>query len=183
VKLIALVGFLLFDSTATAGELCVNYVAGIHIERLHSAPWWSQDCDGGKCAFTSFNPRTRTSLVVAKIDGVSVGIVWETGFGALVYNGMYRLEWKLGAVPAPLTPESRLGPYPNASRSQQPGTLWNDSLWDANTPSASYDANASRLTFDAPAHRKIEAGDASGIGEISGPLEVSAPCPTPFARV
>ena len=176
VKYLPIAAVLLLATTATAGELCVNYVSGTHIEQLESAPYnWLHDCDGGKCAFTSFNPRTRTSLVVAKIEGIPDYIVWDKGFGVLTYkvpsgsykvpSRAYKLKWRLGAVPTLLPSKVRVVPpfpHPSPPQSQSLGKVWNSFLWDAFAPKRNLDSKPASLTFDAPAHRKIEAGDASG---------------------
>jgi hypothetical protein len=126
----ALLGLLLLATTATAGELCVNYISD----------------DASRSALTSFDPRSRESIVVAMIDFVPNFIVWEKDFGAVVYGSRHRLEWKSGAVPTLLPRESWVGPWPRILPPQQLGKLW--------TPdAAAYDAEL--LTFDAPAHRKI----------------------------
>jgi hypothetical protein len=98
---------------------------------------------------------------VAQLDGIPYPVVWEKGFGAVMYGGIYRLEWKVGAVPTTLPPDKRVGPLPNASRSQSLGKVWNSYLWDFKANRNS-DAKIADLTFDAPANRKIEAGNDGG---------------------
>lgn len=124
---------LLFATTATAGELCVNYVSN----------------DGGKGAFTSFNPRSRENVVVAKMEFIPNYIVWKEDFGAVFYSGRYELEWKIGAVPNVLPRESTPGPPPLTSPTQQMGKLWTPNRWNADAPNP---------TFDAPANRMIDVG-------------------------
>lgn len=142
----------IFTTSATASDLCVNYVSGVDIYQMESEPYdWVRKCDGGKCAFASFNPYTRTSLVVTQVDAVPYPVVWEKGFGAVMYGGINRLEWKLGAVPTLLPPKDRVGSLPNASRLQTLGKLWQANEWNAPAPA-----------FDAPANRRISAGDDSG---------------------
>lgn len=116
-----------FATTGTVGELCVNYVSRttFGLESGKFAPTF---------ALMSFNPRTRTSLVVAQIDDFPNG-AWERGFGALIYGAMYWLEWKVGAVPALLPP--------------QLGKDWNTLYWNDGAD------GVPPATFDAPAHRKI----------------------------
>lgn len=149
---------LLFATTASAEELCVNYVGGLVIHSMDSElSGRAQQCEGGKCAFTSFNPRTKESVVVATIAAPPQYVTWEKGFGALMYTldykEKYRLEWKVGASPTLLPHDSRIDVYPNKSSSQTLGKQWK-STWSH--------TNALSPSFDAPAHRKIEAWDASG---------------------
>ena len=49
--------------------------------------------------------------------------------------------------------------YPNASPPQSAGNVWNSY---ANASQREAGSNPANLSFNAPAHRKIEAGDASG---------------------
>jgi hypothetical protein len=141
VKLFALLGLLLFATTATAGELCVNYVSGVHLK-----PRWG--CDGGKCAFMSFNPQSRANLVVATTDSVPAGVTWDKGVGSLTYSRKHRLQWKIGAAPTTLPPKDRHGPLPSTLPSQTLGKIWVIS-----SPSP---------TFDTPANRKIDVGYTGG---------------------
>lgn len=157
-KSFVLAALLLFATTATAGDLCVNYVAGVDNHRTDSElSGRVHQCEGGKCAFTSFNPRTKESVVVATIDTLPDFAIWEKGFGALMYTldykEKYRLEWKVGASPTLLPHDSRIEHYPNKSPSQTLGKQWKAPWEHLNEPSPD---------FDAPAHRKIEAGNGSG---------------------
>ncbi|MCA1807209.1 MAG: hypothetical protein LC687_05085 [Actinobacteria bacterium] len=173
---LAVAAVLLSATTASAGDLCVNYVACQHME----ASEWGQQCS--KSTFISFNPRTRTSVVVANIDSIPdwYDFLWDRDFSVLSYtvssgsykvpNNTYRLEWKVGAVPTmlppkDLPPKDRVGdpfPHPSPAQSQSLGKVWNSFLWDAYAPTPNVESNRQSLTFDAPDHRKIEAGDDSG---------------------
>jgi hypothetical protein len=64
---------LLFATTATAGERCVNYVSGVQ-----SLP--------REMSFVSFNPRTKVSVVVAKIGVIPDHVVWPINFGFVTYQ-------------------------------------------------------------------------------------------------
>jgi hypothetical protein len=150
VRTLAVAAALLFATTATAGELCVNYVSGTHIQELQSAPWWQ--CDNGECAFTSFNPRSRASVVVAKIASVPYEVTWDKDFGALSYTangGTFRLKWKIGALPIKLSKKPHSTPSPH--KPQQLGTIWAAGVPDT--------------LFDTPTHRKIDVGYVEGCNE------------------
>lgn len=170
-KLFALVGPLLFATTASAADRCVNYVSCLHTEPSE----WGQHCS--KSAFMSFDPRTRTSVVVASSGAMPDPdyFLWDRDFSVLTYNvpsgsykvasRTYKLEWKVGAVPTMLPSKERMSPpspHPSPPQSQSLGRVWNSFLWDAYSPERNLESKPTSLTFDAPAHRKIEAGDASG---------------------
>lgn len=170
-RVLAVAAVLLLATTAKAGELCVNYVVCQQMEPSE----WGQQCS--KSAFMSFNPRTRTSVVVAN-SGVmpeSFSFLWDREFSVLTYevssgnykvpSKTYKLEWKVGAVPTLLADKDRVSrpfPHPSPPQSQSLGKVWNAFLWDAYAPEPNVESKPKSLTFDAPAHRKIEAGDASG---------------------
>src|SRR5206468_1992305 len=81
---------LLFATTATASDRCMNYVSCVH-----QAPSCGDGgCDDGKCAFTSFNARTRTSLVVATMKSVPYIVTWDKDFRAVMYKALGVLTQK-----------------------------------------------------------------------------------------
>lgn len=161
-----------FATTASAADRCVNYVACQHME----PSTWGQQCSNS--ALTSFNPRTRTSLVVANIGAMPDPdyFLWSGDFSVLTYkvtsaykvpSKVYKLEWKVGAVPTMLPPKERVSPpspHPSPPQSQSLGKVWNSFLFDAFAPNRIPEPNAGfpSFTFDAPANRKIEAGGTSG---------------------
>ncbi|HXC49732.1 MAG TPA: hypothetical protein VN634_02500 [Candidatus Limnocylindrales bacterium] len=142
-KSAVLLGLLLFAHTATAGDLCVNYLSEVSFRPRQ----WS---------FTSFNPRTKESVVVASIDSPPYEVKWDKNFAALTYTaagGTYRLNWKKAAAPTRISRKVQTLSVPD-----KPPQL--GKVWDADGPGSSFDAPGSH--FDAPAHRKIDVGFVEG---------------------
>jgi len=154
---------LLIASTATAGELCVNYVSEVH------------DWRPIEMAFVSFNPRSRESLTIAKINFLPAVVAWHTQFGAVTYkdpayNTAFKLEWKSGAVPTLLSRTSRWVPSPAKPEQEVEN-------WDYDSPKAVCNgkngADPPCLTApDVPNHVEIHFGEAGGCLE---PLSFSGP--------
>lgn len=165
-KLFALAALLVFATTATASDRCVFYISGVKIQPMESATEVDR-CESGGCTFTSFNPRTHESVSVAKIEFVPHQIIWQKDFGALTYlakGKAYRLNWKLGAVPIPISASKK--PHPPVTRidSRQTGKVWNPDSPDMKCDSPrTDDADVQcKVAVDVPPHREIDVGVGEG---------------------
>lgn len=146
---LAVFALLLLATPATASDRCVNYVS-----EVQSQP--------GEIAFTSFNPRTKESIVVAKKIGFTPdSVVWPINFGFVTYRDQatgqwFKLEWKSGAVPIPIsTKHSSLSPKPQNAVKR----------WYADSPEVVCSKEAPyycTITANVPADREVHVGAFDG---------------------
>ncbi len=145
---------LLFAGTATAEELCVNYVS----ETPSEPKEW---------AFTSFNPRTKESVVVARLASHPDNVKWQKDFKALSYEAdgkVFQLEWKVGAAPMQVSKK----PSPSPVKPQSPVKDW-----DVGSPGVVCDGPGKSkldtfctITVNIPANREIHTNEYEGCESI-----------------
>ena len=147
-KSFALAALLFLATAATASDRCINYVA-----EVPSRP--------GEWAFTSFNPRTKESVAVAKIGFIPDSVVWPINFGFVTYREQasdewFKLEWKAGAAPVPISTK-----YSSSSPKLQQAVKF----WDADSPELVSNRVAPyyyTVTANVPANREIHVGAFAG---------------------
>jgi hypothetical protein len=150
VRSLSFAALLLVSTTAAASDLCVNYVSEV---QSRPKEW----------AFTSFNPRTKQSAVVAQIRDVPYYVTWQKDFKALTYetSKVFKLEWKVGALPTKLRQKAHTSLY-------LPKSVQLGKVWDAGSPDLKCDTLGKNdvyfcsITADVPAHREIHPGSVEG---------------------
>ncbi|MCA1807208.1 MAG: hypothetical protein LC687_05080 [Actinobacteria bacterium] len=115
----------------------------------------------GEVAFTSFNPQTKESVVVAKIKAIPDNVVWPINFGFVTYRDQasgewFKLEWKAGAVPVPISKKhSSSSPKPQQSVK----------VWDIDAPEVICNKEGDficTVTANVPTDREIQVSQYSG---------------------
>lgn len=170
-KSFALAALLLFATTATAAENCLFYVSGVKVQSgvLMNADNVAECADDG-CGFTSFNPKTKERVVVAKLSSVPHHLVWNNAFEGLTYDldgRSYHLDWKLGAAPIQLphhdVPKRHDDPHQRPNR-QRGGKIWDPESAEINchAPGADGGMDLCEVPVGPLGHREVNFKSAAG---------------------